>query len=667
MTDERKWGGVVAVGLVVALLAAPAVVRLVSVAATAALMLPTAVDRCQGSSLGSGGLITSGEGVRVMSYNIHTAAMTAAAAGMGDHAADYLWSNRAPQVASMVSAADPDLVGLQEAGVDRVTHQHQMDALRSALPAYTWLFTDTTIPIGIRSSTFQVVEKGKVRLNRKGKDGATLNRWAVWAKLKGTDGSTLLLVNLHAQFMHTSAAARARSAGWDRLVAALAKVNPGNATAMVALGDFNARSDETRPIYRAHLEKLPAAGWVDATGSSTQYSEVSRVTSSNGWGDTIGGKWYYKAINRSGGGSNHIDYVWTAGNASSPAWQVYTGPSVSWQRVGDRSVPFADVMPSDHWPIVAQIVLGSAPSLSSASPFSLEVPNAGSAKVEGYTDEQLKIASQTVAAGKSLGLDTWTLTVGVMTAMGESSLRNINYGDKAGPDSRGIFQQRPWWGPLAERMDPYKASLAFFKALVKVSGYRSLAPTIAAHRTQRNADPYHYAKYWDDAVKIAAAVANDPSLLTNTGDGNQGDCDPGFSLGPLPGFSGICPPSGSGAENGLQVTALQGLRCVKATFPQIKRMGGKGSRPIGTSDHPAGLAVDFMIDGWKTTEGNAFGWQVAHWVQANAKAMKVKYIIFDAKKWNPEVNDQWRPYTHPLGNTSPTLAHRDHVHVSFLP
>ncbi len=73
-----------------------------------------------------------------------------------------------------------------------------------------------------------------------------------------------------------------------------------------------------------------------------------------------------------------------------------------------------------------------------------------------------------------------------------------------------------------------------------------------------------------------------------------------------------------------------------------------------------------MIDRWNTTEGNAFGWQVAHWVQANAKALHVKYIIFDAKKWNPEVNNQWRPYTHPLGNTSPTLAHRDHVHVSFL-
>ena len=214
-------------------------------------------------------------------------------------------------------------------------------------------------------------------------------------------------------------------------------------------------------------------------------------------------------------------------------------------------------------------------------------------------------------------------------------------------------------------MNPFKASLAFFKALVKEPSYRTLSPTLAAHRTRHNADPNHYDKYWADAVEITASVANDPSLLTNAGSGGQADCDPGASVGPLPGFSGVCLPSGSAAEQGLQPTALQGLRCVKSTFPQIKRMGGKGSRPIGTSDHPAGLAVDFMIDGWKTAEGNALGWQVARWVQANAAALHVKYIIFDAKKWNPDAKDQWRPYTHPLGNPSPTLAHRDHVHVSF--
>ena len=43
----------------------------------------------------------------------------------------------------------------------------------------------------------------------------------------------------------------------------------------------------------------------------------------------------------------------------------------------------------------------------------------------------------------------------------------------------------------------------------------------------------------------------------------------------------------------------------------------------------------------------------------------MKYIIWDARKWNPDVNNDWRPYRHPYGNSNPTLAHKNHVHVSF--
>ncbi|CEI31793.1 hypothetical protein [Propionibacterium freudenreichii] len=202
---------------------------------------------------------------------------------------------------------------------------------------------------------------------------------------------------------------------------------------------------------------------------------------------------------------------------------------------------------------------------------------------------------------------------------------------------------------------------------MKVPSYRSLSPTIAAHRTQRNADPNHYQKFWDDAVQIVATLTSDSSLMAATGGGGQADCDSGFSLGELPGFNGDCPASGSAAENGLQPSAVQLLRCVKAAFPQITSMGGKRSSSSSTcsfSDHCAGLAVDFMIPRWRTTEGNALGWQIAHWVQAHAEELGVSYIIWDAEKWTPGSNADWRPYTHPYGNSSPTLAHLDHVHVS---
>lgn len=154
------------------------------------------------------------------------------------------------------------------------------------------------------------------------------------------------------------------------------------------------------------------------------------------------------------------------------------------------------------------------------------------------------------------------------------------------------------------------------------------------------------------------------------GAGSIASCNPGQSEAFLPGFNGAsCVPSGSAAEHGLQASARRGLRCIASVFPQIKSMGGRRASSSSTcsfSDHCAGLAVDFMVPKWNTPAGKELGWRIARWVQANAKALRVKMIIWDAKKWNPAVSDQWRDYTHPYGNSNSTLAHKDHVHVSFL-
>ena len=138
--------------------------------------------------------------------------------------------------------------------------------------------------------------------------------------------------------------------------------------------------------------------------------------------------------------------------------------------------------------------------------------------VAGYGGEQLANAAAIVNAGEALGLDTCAQVIGVMTAMGESSLRVLDRGDAVGPDSRGLFQQRAngAWGSYADRMDPTTSATNFFRALQEVPDWRSLAPTIAAHRTQRNADPYHYERYWDAAVEVVSALAGRPVLGTDT-------------------------------------------------------------------------------------------------------------------------------------------------------
>ena len=52
-----------------------------------------------------------------------------------------------------------------------------------------------------------------------------------------------------------------------------------------------------------------------------------------------------------------------------------------------------------------------------------------------------------------------------MTALTESTLHNVDHGDLAGPDSRGLFQQRDSWGSATVRMDPASATGLFLDRL----------------------------------------------------------------------------------------------------------------------------------------------------------------------------------------------------------
>ncbi|MGV8978255.1 MAG: hypothetical protein ACOH17_09440 [Cellulomonas sp.] len=130
-------------------------------------------------------------------------------------------------------------------------------------------------------------------------------------------------------------------------------------------------------------------------------------------------------------------------------------------------------------------------------------------QVGAYGSEQLTNAAAIIKAGQKMGLSVRDQTIGVMTAIGESSLRVVDHGDAAGPDSRGLFQQRAngAWGSYADRMSPAVSATSFFTALAGVQGRDSVSPTLVAHTVQRNADAQYYTKYWDDAVAIVSSLA----------------------------------------------------------------------------------------------------------------------------------------------------------------
>lgn len=156
---------------------------------------------------------------------------------------------------------------------------------------------------------------------------------------------------------------------------------------------------------------------------------------------------------------------------------------------------------------------GSSLSPATVAPILSSLPG----QVGRYAGDQVVNAAAIIKAGQAMALDARTITIGVMTAMGESQLVNVDRGDAVGPDARGLFQQRAnnAWGSYEDRMNPTVSSTNFFKALTGGGGYLSLEPTIAAHKVQRNADPYHYTPYWADAVQMVSTLTADPSLLNS--------------------------------------------------------------------------------------------------------------------------------------------------------
>jgi hypothetical protein len=126
--------------------------------------------------------------------------------------------------------------------------------------------------------------------------------------------------------------------------------------------------------------------------------------------------------------------------------------------------------------------------------------------VDGYCQRQLINAVFIMTAGTSYNVTERGQEIGVMTAIGESGLRVLDYGDVAGPDSRGLFQQRANWGTLAERMDPYTSARLFFGRMIGVAGWNTRAPTVVAHIVQGNANPDYYTPYFPSAVAIVQAM-----------------------------------------------------------------------------------------------------------------------------------------------------------------
>lgn len=204
------------------------------------------------------------------------------------------------------------------------------------------------------------------------------------------------------------------------------------------------------------------------------------------------------------------------------------------------------------------------------------------------TPEQAANAATITAVAVARGLPPRAASIALATAVQESGLRNIDYGDDAGPDSRGLFQQRPsqGWGTQEQIMDPVYAANAFYDALVRVEGYQELPITVAAQTVQRSAYPDAYADHEPEGRAFASALTGQsPAALTCV----------------------LNPAETAGNPE----TVLAAMTTLYGTQQAV-------------------VLGDVLLVG----ASGEYGWSLAHWAVANARALGINEVSYDSRTWS---------------------------------
>jgi cell wall-associated NlpC family hydrolase len=142
--------------------------------------------------------------------------------------------------------------------------------------------------------------------------------------------------------------------------------------------------------------------------------------------------------------------------------------------------------------------------------------------------------------------------IALMAGLAESGLRVLsNPNDPAGAAfpsqgvgsdhaSLGIFQQQPWWGTAAARMEPVASTNIFLDHLLAIPNWQATPPWQAAQTVQASAfaDGSNYHAQMDQAVSILNAVKADSATRKCGGSGiGQPPSGPGGQYGLPAGYT----------------------------------------------------------------------------------------------------------------------------------
>lgn len=175
------------------------------------------------------------------------------------------------------------------------------------------------------------------------------------------------------------------------------------------------------------------------------------------------------------------------------------------------------------WVVVLLALVVAAAAIADHSSSTTSAPGCGPASVSGSSSsisaDQNANAQAIAGVALGLGLGERGVLVGITTALTESTLVNVDYGDTMSngqmSSSRGLFQQLDGWGPLADRLDPTKAATMFYtggqagqQGLMDIPDWQQVSVPLAAQAVQKSqfADGSNFAANLELAQVITTAI-----------------------------------------------------------------------------------------------------------------------------------------------------------------
>ncbi|MGW1974189.1 C40 family peptidase [Streptomyces sp. NPDC001889] len=258
-------------------------------------------------------------------------------------------------------------------------------------------------------------------------------------------------------------------------------------------------------------------------------------------------------------------------------------------------------------------------------------------KIEGLElpAEQIPHAKTIVATGISLGVPERGQVVALATALQESRLRNLDYGDR---DSLGLFQQRPsmGWGNPEQIRDPVYSSTKFYEGLLKVSGWQQMTITQAAQAVQKSGFPDAYAQWEPLSRALQQAIV---AILPDQGESGEDTGSPSTGSGCVPGEdgSGFGPIPEGAVPEGYEIPKDADPKARKAITWAMGQLGTpyqwggtctdpRGPDPMGRCDCSSLTQQAYRAAGVSLTRTTYT--QVKEGKAVSAKAMRPGDLIF---------------------------------------